>query len=67
MTGAGGQTGPLLTVTNGGNSANAEKIFEGPVYMASTPTASGTNPTMSFSSNLTIKNADLMYTASGLQ
>ena len=37
MTGDGGQTGPLLTVTNGGNSANAEKIFEGPVYMADTP------------------------------
>ena len=65
MTGAGeGRTGPLLTVTNGGNSANAEKIFEGPVYMASTPTAAVANPTTDFKANLTIKNADLMYTAS---
>ena len=64
MTGAGvGRTGPLLTVTNGGNSANAEKIFEGPVYMASTPTTSGT-PTMQFSADLTIKNEDLMYSVS---
>ena len=65
MTGAGaGRTGPLLNVTNGGNSANAEKIFEGPVYMASTPTASGANPTMAFNATLTIKNADLMYSTS---
>jgi hypothetical protein len=65
MTGAGaGRTGPLLTVTNGGNSANAEKIFEGPVYMASTPTADVTGATTDFSANLTIKNADLMYSTS---
>jgi hypothetical protein len=64
MTGAGaGRTGPLLTVTNGGNSAQAEKIFEGPVYMAATPTSSGSNPTMEFKADLTIKNADLMYSA----
>jgi hypothetical protein len=64
MTGAGeGRSGPLLTITNGGNSANAEKIFEGPVYMASTPTASGTDPTMDFKANLIVKNADLMYSA----
>lgn len=60
MTGAGqGRTGPLLTITNGGNSAQAEKTFEGPVYMAATPSAS----TMDFSATLTIKNADLSFTA----
>ena len=68
MTGAGaGRTGPLLTVTNGGNSANAEKIFEGPVYMAGTPTASGADPTMDFSATLAVKNADLSYSAVGLR
>ena len=68
MTGAGeGRTGPLLTVTNGGNSPNAEKIFEGPVYMASTPTSASplvSNPTTDFSAKLTIKNADLMFSTS---
>ena len=60
MTGAGaGRTGPLLTVTNGGNSANAEKTFEGPVYMAATPSAS----TMDFNATLAVKNADLSYSA----
>ena len=58
MTGAGGQTGPLLTIANGGNSAQAQKTFEGPVYMARTPNSSST----SFSANLTIKNGDLWYT-----
>lgn len=62
MTGAGaGRTGPLLNVTNGGNSANAEKIFEGPVYIADTPRAGGTDPTMDFSATLTVKNADLSF------
>jgi hypothetical protein len=62
MTGAGaGRTGPLLTVTNGGNSANAEKIFEGPVYVADTPRSDGTDPTLQFSANLAVKNADLSY------
>ena len=64
MTGAGGQTGPLLNVTNGGNSANAEKVFEGPVYMARRPTTGGTDPTMDFSATLSVKNADLSYSSS---
>ena len=64
MTGAGaGRTGPLLTVTNGGNSANAQKVFEGPVYMAATPTPSGANPTLDFGATLEIKNADLSYSS----
>ena len=64
MTGAGaGRTGPLLTITNGGNSANAEKVFEGPVYMAATPTAAGANPTLDFKATLQIKNADLSYSS----
>ena len=58
MTGAGGQTGPLLTIANGGSSAQAQKTFEGPVYLARTPNSSST----SFSANLTIKNGDLWYT-----
>jgi hypothetical protein len=58
LTGAGGQTGPLLTVTNGGSSAQAQKTFEGPVYVARVPSSSST----SFSANLTIKNGDLWYT-----
>ena len=62
MTGAGaGRSGPLLSITNGGNSANAEKVFEGPVYIAEPPVA-GT--TMDFSATLQIKNADLSYSAS---
>ena len=64
MTGAGGQTGPLLNVTNGGTSANAEKVFEGPVYMAGRPTTGGTDPTMDFSATLSVKNADLSYSSS---
>jgi len=65
MTGAGaGRTGPLLNVTNGGNSANAEKIFEGPVYVADTPRADGTDPSMQFSATLAVKNADLSYSTS---
>ncbi len=64
MTGAGqGRTGPLLNVTNGGNSANAQKVFEGPVYMADTPTDSGADPTLNFSATLAIKNSDLLYSA----
>ena len=59
MTGAGGATGPLLTVTNGGESDNAQKVFEGPVYMAKTPGPS----TMNFSATLAIKNADLSYSS----
>ena len=60
MTGAGaGRTGELLTITNGGNSANAEKVFEGPVYMAATPSPT----TMDFRATLAIKNADLSYSA----
>jgi hypothetical protein len=67
MTGAGGQTGPLLTVTNGGSSANAEKVFEGPVYMAKRPTIAATDadPSMDFQATLSVKNADLMYSSSG--
>lgn len=62
MTGAGtGRNGPLLTITNGGNSANAEKIFEGPVYMAAAPSGS----TMNFLATLTIKNGDLYYSNGG--
>ena len=57
MTGAGRQTGELLTVTN---ASSTEKVFEGPVYMASTPTPS----TLLLKADLTIKNADLMYSAS---
>ncbi len=64
MTGAGdGRTGPLLRVTNGGNSAQAVKTFEGPVYMANVPSSGGSNPSMSFSATLTIKNADLSFTS----
>lgn len=60
MTGAGaGRTGPLLTITNGGNSANAEKVFEGPVYVADVPSAT----TMDFKATLSIKNADLSYSS----
>jgi hypothetical protein len=58
MTGARGQTGPLLTVTNGGSSAQAQKTFEGPIYLARVPNSSST----SFSANLTIKNGDVWYT-----
>jgi hypothetical protein len=64
MTGAGtGRSGPLLEITGGGNSANAQKVFEGPVYMAATPTSSGGNPTLDFQATLAIKNADLSYSA----
>ena len=64
MTGEGaGRTGPLLTVTNGGASPQAEKIFEGPVYMADTPTDVGANPTLDIRANFTSKNADLAYSA----
>jgi hypothetical protein len=52
-----GRTGPMLRITNGGNSANAEKVFEGPVYMGQTPSAS----TLSFNATLTIKGGDLHY------
>ena len=65
MTGAGaGRGGPLLNVTNGGSSANAEKIFEGPVYIADTPRADGTDPSMQMSATLSVKNADLSYSTS---
>lgn len=63
LTGAGGQTGPLLTVTNGGNSANAQKVFEGPVYMARPPTPVGANPTLAFNATLTIQQGDLWYSS----
>ena len=63
MTGAGGQTGPLLTITNGGNSVNAEKVFDGPVYIAEPPTATGPDPTLSFNATLTIQQGDLWYSS----
>ena len=59
-----GRTGPLLTITNGGTSANAEKIFEGPVYLGSTPRATTPNQTLDFKATLTIKNGDLWYSNS---
>jgi hypothetical protein len=52
-----GRTGPLLTITN---AAGTDKIFEGPVYMASPP--SGTS--MDLQAPLTIKNGDLYYSSS---
>lgn len=61
ITGDGGQTGPLLNITNGGNSPQAQKIFEGPVYMARTPRDSAPGDTMDFSATLTIKDGDLWY------
>ena len=61
LTGDGGQTGPLLNITNGGNSPQAQKIFEGPVYMAKTPRDSAPGDTMDFSATLTIKDGDLWY------
>lgn len=64
LTGASGQTGPLLTITNGGNSANAEKVFDGPVYMARPPTDAGANPTLAFNATLTIQQGDLWYSNS---
>lgn len=64
MTGANGQSGPLLSVTNGGNSPQAQKVFEGPVYMARPPTNQGANPSTYFNATLTIKNGDLFYTGS---
>jgi hypothetical protein len=64
LTGDGGQTGPLLWVTNGGNSPQAQKIFEGPVYMARTPRDSAPGDTLDFSATLTIKDGDLWYSNS---
>jgi len=61
ITGDGGQSGPLLTITNGGNSAQAQKTFEGPVYMAKTPRDSAPNVTMDFAATLTIEDGDLWY------
>ncbi len=61
ITGDGGQTGPLLEVTNGGASPQAQKVFEGPVYMARTPRESNPNQTLDFSATLTIKDGDLWY------
>jgi Tfp pilus assembly protein PilX len=58
MTGE-GQTGPLLRITNGGNSPQAQKVFDGPVYMATTP-IDGTS--LGFSATLTIDSGDLWYT-----
>lgn len=57
MTGANGQTGPMLHITNGGGSPQAIKIFEGRVYMAAKPSATTTD----FNANLTIKDGDLWY------
>jgi hypothetical protein len=65
ITGAGtGRTGELLTITNGGNSANAQKVFEGPVYLGSTPRGLAPNQTLDFRATLTIKNGDLWYSNS---
>jgi Tfp pilus assembly protein PilX len=61
ITGAGGQTGDLLTITNGGASEQARKVFEGPVYLGRTPRATAPNKTMEFSATLTIKDGDLWY------
>ncbi|MDJ0770136.1 MAG: hypothetical protein QNJ12_15145 [Ilumatobacter sp.] len=61
ITGDGGQTGPLLEITNGGSSPQAQKVFEGPVYLARTPRANAPNQTMDFSATLTLKDGDLWY------
>jgi hypothetical protein len=61
ITGAGGQTGDLLTITNGGASEQARKVFDGPVYLGRTPRATAPNKTMQFNATLTIKNGDLWY------
>ena len=57
LTGANAQTGPLLTVTNGGGSPQAIKIFDGRLYMARKPSSTS----LSFLANLTIKDGDLWY------
>ena len=62
MTGANGQSGPLLEITNGGNSAQAQKVFTGPIYMARTPTDLGATPTLAFNATLTLEQGDLWYT-----
>lgn len=66
LTGAGaGRTGPLLTITNGGNSAQAEKVFEGPVYMSAVPRDSAPNQSLDFLATLTLKDGDLWYSNPG--
>jgi len=64
LTGANGQTGSLLTITNGGGSNNANKVFEGPVYMAKTPRTGAPNQTIDLSATLDISQGDLWYTNS---
>jgi hypothetical protein len=61
ITGDGGQTGDLLTITNGGNSEQARKVFEGPVYMARTPRDAAPSQTLNLAADLTIKEGDLWY------
>jgi hypothetical protein len=61
ITGDGGQTGDLLTITNGGLSPQARKVFEGPVYLGRTPRVTTPNKTMEFKATLTIKDGDLWY------
>ncbi len=62
ITGAGGQTGPLFRITNGGNSPQAQKVFEGPVYMGKPPVDGST---IDFTATLTIKEGDLWYSTTG--
>jgi Tfp pilus assembly protein PilX len=57
LTGAGGQTGPLLTVTNGG-----DKTFTGRVYMAHEPNVAST---ISLGTSLKIEGGDLFYSTTG--
>jgi hypothetical protein len=59
LTGENGQSGPLLDIRNGGGSNNADKTFEGPVYMAKPPVV---DSTINLMANLTVLDGDLWYT-----
>jgi hypothetical protein len=61
LTGENGQSGPLLDIRNGGNSNQAQKTFEGPVYMAAAPAV---DSTVNLMADLKVLDGDLWYTNS---